>query len=158
MEKVKIMSRKKFLEYIPKTKDVVAIRISDTLPIKEVAEKRYLDVLRLSFYDEYILDEDIDRNTPWGTNRFTDDYVEQVNNFIEKYKDKQFIIHCEQGISRSSAVGYYILKKLNCTEELNDKKDSCLYFPNIEVYGKLIGKIYNRENAVDLRNELNNLD
>ena len=158
MEKVKIMSRKKFLEYIPETKDVVAIRISDSMPVKEVAEKRYIDVLRLSFYDEYEFEEDIDRNSPVGTNRLNDDDVKEINAFVEKYKDKQFIIHCEQGICRSSAVGYSILKRLGYTEELNEKKDSCLYFPNIEVYGKLTGKVYNRKNAVELRNELNGRD
>ena len=81
-----------------------------------------------------------------------------IDEFIDKYANKNFVLHCEQGISRSSAIGYYILKRLGYIEELNDKKNSSLFFPNIEVYGLLIGKPYTKDTATELMNELKSLE
>lgn len=157
MDKVTIMSRKKFMEFVPSIPkdEVVAIRIGDQAPIKDSASKRYLETLSLAFYDEWEFADQIDRNTPVGSNRLTEKDKVIVDNFIDKFAEKHFVLHCEQGISRSSAVGYYILKRLGLIEELNDKKESSLYQPNIEVYGVLTGKPYTLKTSSELRNELN---
>ncbi|KAF1296611.1 hypothetical protein BAU15_14820 [Enterococcus sp. JM4C] len=160
MNKVTIISRKKFGEWIPpvEKKDVVAIRIGDQVPVKDTATKRYLDTLSLAFYDDWDFADKIDRNTPVGSNRFTEKDKTTVDSFIDKYADKYFVLHCEQGISRSPAIGYYILKKLGFIEELNNKKKSGLFLPNIEVYGVLIGKPYTESTATELRTEIKSLE
>ena len=160
LDKVTIMSRKKFLEWQPPVsiEQVVAIRIGDRKPVKDIASNRYTDTMSLAFYDEWTFADEIDRSTPVGSNRLTEKDKLIIDNFIDKYVDKYFVLHCEQGISRSPAIGYYILKRLGYTEELNEKKDSALYSPNIEVYGLLIGKPYTIETATELREEINNLE
>lgn len=158
MDKVTIMSRKKFLEWLPPVskEQVVAIRIGDRVPVKDTASKFYTDTLSLAFYDEWTFADEIDRSTPAGSNRLIEKDKVNIDNFIDKYADKYFVLHCEQGISRSPAIGYYILKRLGYNKELNEKKDSALYSPNIEVYGLLIGKPYTKETADELRIEINN--
>ena len=160
MDKVTIMSRKKFLEWIPpiSKEQVVAIRIGDRPPVKDTASKQYLDTLSLAFYDEWTFADEIDRSTPEGSNRLTEKDKVIIDEFIDQYANKNFVLHCEQGIIRSSAIGYYILKRLGYIEELNDKKDSSLFFPNIEVYGLLIGKPYTKDTATELMNELKSLE
>ena len=145
MDKVTIMSRKKFLEWIPpiSKEQVVAIRIGDRPPpVKDTASKRYLDILSLAFYDEWTFADEIDRSTPEGSNRLTEKDKVIIDEFIDQYANKNFVLHCEQVISRSSAIGYYILK--------------CLGY--IEVYGLLIGKPYTKDTATELKNELKSLE
>lgn len=160
MDKVTILSRKRFLEYVPTvpTEEVVAIRIGDKPPLRDTASKRYADTLSLSFYDVWEFADDINRNTPDGSNRMTEKEKVRVDEFIEAHAKKNFVLHCEQGISRSSAVGYYLLKKLGYTKELNEKKESSLFQPNIEVYGVLTGKPYRKETASELMAELKSIE
>ncbi|WP_010651670.1 hypothetical protein [Oceanobacillus massiliensis] len=157
MDKVTIMSRKKFLEWVPPVskEQVIAIRIGDREPVKDTASNHYTDTMSLAFYDEWTFAEEIDRSTPAGSNRLTEKNKVIIDDFIDKHADKYFVLHCEQGISRSSAIGYYILKRLGYKKELNEKKDSALYSPNIEVYGLLIGKPYTKKTAIELRDEIN---
>lgn len=157
MDKVTIMSRNKFIEWLPPVskEEVAAIRIGDKAPVKDTASKRYTETLSLAFYDEWAFADEIDRNTPVGSNRLTEKDKVIIDDFIDKYADKCFVLHCEKGISRSSAIGYYILKRLGYIEELNEKKESSLYLPNIEVYGLLIGKPYTKNTATELRDEIN---
>lgn len=156
MDKVTILSRKRFLDYIPEVdkKNVVAIRIGDNKPINDSASKRYLDVLSLAFFDEWVYEEELDRTKAAGSNHLTLDDKIEIDNFIKKYEDKHFVIHCEQGVSRSAAVGYSILKNLGYTEELEAKKETSLYRPNLEVYGLLTGTIYSMKTASKIRDEL----
>lgn len=155
MDKVTILSLKRFMEFRPEVpkQDVVAIRINDSfLP----NDNHYLATLSLSFYDVWEYADKIDRRTPEGSNRLTEKDKIVVDEFIEKYSDKYFVVHCNQGISRSSAVGYYILKKLHYIEELNLKKESGLFQPNIEAYGVLTGNPYTKQTAEELKSELRN--
>lgn len=160
MDKVTIMSRKAFLTFIPPVlkKEVVAIRIGDKRPVKDSASFYYFDVLSLSFYDEWTFAEEIDPNTPVGSNRLTKKEKRIIDCFIDRYAEKYFVLHCEQGMSRSAAIGYYILKRLGYKKELNEKKESALYFPNIEVYGLLIGKPYTKHTALALMKELKQVE
>ncbi len=131
MDKVTILSRKKYLAYIPplKKEDIVSIRISDHKPKVDIADKRYSDTLYLEFYDLETPIEDLDRRTPDGSNRINDKDKAAVDAFIDKHRDKTFVVHCEQGRSRSAAVGYYILMKLNETRELDFKRSTGALFP-----------------------------
>ena len=156
MKKVTILSYKRFMEFLPDVnkEDVVAIRIGDTAPIKDTASKRYAAMLPLSFYDIWEYEEDIDRNTPVGSNRLTAKDKDIIDRFIDENKDKSFVLHCEQGISRSAAVGYYVLKRLGYEEELTELQESGLYTPNPEVYGVLIGKPYTKATDSEIKDEL----
>ncbi|MCR8702165.1 hypothetical protein [Weissella cibaria] len=161
MDKVTIFSRRRFEEFVdipvPK-EDVVAIRIGDTKAVRDSVSKRYYDTLSLAFSDKSIYEEELDRTKGEGSTHITETDKAEIDAFVEQYKDKHFVVHCEHGINRSPAVGYYILKKLGYEEELAEKKASALYQPSIEVYGMLIGKHYTKENDQALRNELKNIE
>ncbi|EHN58126.1 hypothetical protein [Oenococcus kitaharae] len=158
MQKVTILSRASFLTYVPDLpkEQVVAIRIGDKrAPLKDSASQYYLDSLSMAFFDERTLFEDqINRSYGTGSNMFSEKDKRLVDDFVDKYQDKYFVIHCEEGKSRSAAIGYYILKKLGCTKELNQKKESGRFDPNPQVYGLLIGKPYTMGNAGEVTTEL----
>lgn len=163
MDKVTILSRKKFFDYKPEVpkENVVAIRIDDTTPpANDYKTKLYCDTLSLAFFDNPTYAEDIDRTQGAGSTSLTEKDKEIIDAYIDKHADRHFVLHCEAGKSRSAAIGYYILKRLGYTEELNDKKKLAselgFYFPNVEVYGLLTGKIYTKETAIELLDEIKN--
>jgi len=160
LDKITIMSRKVFMEWLPPVskEQIVAIRIGDNKPVVDSASKRYADTLSLGFYDIAIFADVVDPSPRIESKRLTKEDKAIIDDFIDRHADKYFALHCEQGMSRSAAIGYYILKRLGCIEELNEKKDSALYYPNIEVYGLLIGKPYTLETSRELRRELNDLE
>lgn len=160
MGKVAIMSRSAFLEFTPdvEKENIVAIRIGDNAPKRDSASKRYADTLALDFFDNETYIEKLDRNAGPGTNAVSEQDKREIDEFVTKYADKYFVIHCDAGRSRSAAVGFYILKKLGCTAELNEKKLSYRYSPNLEVYGMLIGKLYGKYTASELRKEIDGLE
>lgn len=89
MDKVTILSRKRFLEYLPDVakEKVVAIRIGDKAPVKDKTSDNYADTLSLAFYDEWTFAENLDRNTPLGSNRLTIEDKIIIDNFIDQYVD-----------------------------------------------------------------------
>jgi len=160
MDKVTILSEKAFHDYVPQKSqnENAAIRIGDNIIAKDSTAIRYLDTMYLSFYDVKNYADEINRNTPLGSNRLTSKDKVKIDTFIDKYSDKFFTVHCQTGVSRSAAIGYYILERLGYTEELNRKKNSALYLPNIEAYGILIGKPYTRATAIYLKKKLTQIE
>lgn len=39
---------------------------------------------------------------------FSEEHAQQIHEFVESHLDKDFVIHCEAGVSRSVAVGLYL--------------------------------------------------
>lgn len=102
------------------------IAISD-LPLdrgeKERLEKRYADVLYLDFYDlsyENMVDEYYNiRNDI--TNVFSMEQARAVVDFALKHKGEDLLVFCTAGMSRSQAVGLFILKHIrNDTQAFNE--------------------------------------
>lgn len=125
LEKVTILSREKFLEYKPDVlkKQVVSIRIADNIPpVENSVTKYYLDSLSLAFYDYPLYADETDISHGVESLRLTEKDKKIIDEYIDRYSDKHFVLHCEAGKSRSAAIGYYILKRLGYIEELNQKK------------------------------------
>lgn len=62
------------------------------------------DILKLQFWDS-----DVDGEEKWGYPPATEDQLQQIVDFIQKYKNTHSIFaHCEMGISRSAAVSTFI--------------------------------------------------
>lgn len=149
--RVTIMSREKYLsEYKPPKENMVAIRISTEAPVRDIRDKLFDDVLYLGFEDYLYGETDV-----VGHHRFSDDEKIQIDKFIEKYADRDFVVHCQKGASRSPAVGYYILKTLGETEELIEKRKTGLYSPNIDVYVTLNGETLDPKNP-EIREKFKN--
>lgn len=80
----------------------------------------------------------------------SDKQAEQVVNFIEKHKGKDFYISCRAGKSRSQAICRYILdiygKEYGYDEKESCRKDNPCHTPNINVLAKLKRAYYNKFN------------
>ena len=69
------------------------------------------NVLTLTFDD--ITDKDTDVLTQYkGSRLFDTTDAKKIISFVEKNKDRKFLIHCTAGISRSGAVGTFIQRVL----------------------------------------------
>ena len=112
------------------------ISICGTLDEEEThkLDEDFYDVLNLNF-------DDIAEDTmPWGNYNLTgisDTDAERVVKFIEERKDKNFMIHCSAGQSRSQAVVRYILDTYGGEDRWEINKDNPPTTPNYFVLGKL---------------------
>ncbi len=82
----------------------------------------------------------------------SDEQIDILKNFIIDNQDKKFIVHCTVGVSRSSAVGFFIEELLN-DDPIDVKKNQFLilsherYCPNENVVFKTTGKTLEYENT-----------
>lgn len=78
----------------------------------------------------------------------TDEQAEQIVDFIEKHKGKDFYISCRAGRSRSVAVARYLLdmygEEYGYFEKESTKKGNPILTPNIFVLTKLKRKFYEK--------------
>lgn len=98
----------------------------------------WFDVLQIQFWDI---------ETPIGSyDIITDDEANTIREFIEKHKDKRFMIHCAAGVSRSAGVG----RAVECIVNFNGSKYDYMtghsditahdrYSPNMVVFDKIVG-------------------
>ncbi|MDN6846492.1 MAG: hypothetical protein L0L87_02570, partial [Tetragenococcus koreensis] len=63
-------------------------------------------------------------------------------NFIENHKDSHFVVHCDAGVSRSSATALAITKEL-APEDYQKLLDLGIYFPNVLIYSYLVEGKFN---------------
>ena len=95
------------------------------------------NVLRLWFDD--VENDNETSPTNKGTNRaFTEKQAQQIIDFALDNRGREFIIHCTAGISRSGAVGQFLLDFLNGDKEYFKKTN-----PHINPNGH-ISRILNR--------------
>lgn len=132
---IKIMSRQNAIAYSYTTMKPKCVIISiftpnDFKPIFYEGKNNIVkDVLYLSFND---IEGDI--VTGKGTIMFKEPKQEDFNglkDFVDKYKNLDIIVHCDAGISRSSAVAIAIHRYLKKDESWI--WDSKSYFPNRKV-------------------------
>lgn len=74
----------------------------------------YTDVLKLSFLDidyQHMLQPGV--LDQYKDQIFTDEQAKQIIDFAEKHKGENMVVHCEAGMSRSQAVGLFIMKHIN---------------------------------------------
>jgi len=124
---------------IPKD-NVVLIAIhepDDTIHPPEKVEG-FNDVLQMQFWD---IEEAIGRYKP-----LDEIQAKELRDFIEKNKDKKFLIHCAAGISRSAGVGCAVECIVNYNSDTysyktghSDIKSHWRYSPNPVVFYKIMG-------------------
>lgn len=81
-------------------------------------KEEHNNVLNLEF-------DDVTEDTNWNGKVFkamTEKQADKCIDFIERNKEKDFLIHCKAGISRSGAFGQFIYDFFSNKNE-NDKKD-----------------------------------
>jgi predicted protein tyrosine phosphatase len=92
---------------------VAMISINDTIGAWSVSwfNEDHSNVLRL-WFDDVETDLQVSPTNPEKCSAFTEEQAHQIIEFIDRNKDKNFFVHCSAGISRSGAVGTFILDYL----------------------------------------------
>ena len=107
------------------------------LEIEPTDENRVVAILSLEFMDaDYPGDNDVYGNPTTVDDLMNDSEAKRVVAFVEHYKDKRILVHCDAGISRSSAVAAAILKHYTGNDDMIF--DSRWYNPNRWVYRKVL--------------------
>lgn len=114
-------------------KNTVLIALHDPVHFVHPESKveGFVDVLQMQFWD---VEDDIGRYKT-----LTDEQGTQLKEFILKHSERQFLIHCAAGHSRSAGVGCAVGTLLdNVSWEENDIQKHTRYEPNLTVYRKII--------------------
>lgn len=107
------------------------------LAIEPTDENRVVAILCLEFMDaDRPGDNDVYGNPTIISDLMSDEDAKTVVDFVERYKDKRILVHCDAGISRSSAVAAAILKHYTGDDSMIF--DSRWYNPNRWVYRKVL--------------------
>lgn len=102
--------------------------------------EEWKDILRVDFDD--ITQMEISDHERYGEGELhyvLMDYshAELIKNFIEKHRGEEFVIHCDAGISRSTAVASFMETYYDYDVEYYETGDQRDQFKNIHVYSLL---------------------
>lgn len=89
------------------TPNTVVISITcpaDPCPLKEGWE----DILRLEFHDVALPPQELPPDLADRVILFDEEMAAQIRHFVRQHQDRDFVIHCAAGVSRSVAVGTYL--------------------------------------------------
>ena len=121
--------------FIPES-DSVLIRIREHQPTPFKNEELYVDVVNVVF-------DDIEDPSIYDK-LMTPDDAKIIVDFMIKHFTKKLVVHCQAGISRSSATAC-AWAYLHQNKDLErDIRSSPLFYPNKHVYRLLIEEIDNR--------------
>lgn len=138
-----VMSRQEAIRYchIPHSNKSVIISISD--PYEQYTSEPFTSnsngvcsILRLSFCDADETGRDVYNREVGETDLISDNDAKNIAEFAARHADKDIIVHCDAGISRSAGVGAAIMK----WAAGNDDRifDSGRYMPNMRCYRKTL--------------------
>lgn len=137
-----VISRDTLIKYIKPESHKVLISISTpTVPYNSAIPTGWLETLELSFLD--VIWDDLNKEQQqelygmWGDKLklFDETAASSLLEFIDKHSTRDFVIHCDAGISRSVAVGAFMRDFYGYSVEFaeigTDK------YKNIQVYNTL---------------------
>jgi len=91
-------------------------------------KNEHQNVLNIDFWD---IEKEIEYGNGKVLKPFTPEQADEILNFIDKNQGKEFLIHCHAGISRSSAVAYFIRDYYEwVNKELFDRRYKGNKYPN----------------------------
>ena len=122
---IQVMSRMAAAEYCARRHSEESVIISISTP------DLYYGYLKIEKTDKKTTEQDL----------MSSDEAKAIVDFVERNKDKYIIVHCDAGISRSSAVAAAILKYY--TGDDSRIFDSRRYSPNMWCYRKVLEAFYN---------------
>lgn len=110
-------------------------------PMPENVKKRYKAVLELPVNDidrtdEYTLSIFEQMYPDHNYHVFDEGDYQKLHAFIVTYKDCHFIVHCDAGVSRSSATALYI-NYIYAPKDYEKLKKLGIYYPNALIFGYL---------------------
>ena len=116
--KVKILSKPEFNQVMGNNKiddnnvetiPSALISINDSFGNWSVSwfDRDHPNVLRL-WFDDIEHNNEVSPTNQGSCSAFSDEQAHQVIEFVKQNRDKNFLVHCSAGISRSGAVGTFI--------------------------------------------------
>ena len=147
---IQVMSRMAAAEYCARRHSEESVIISISTPdlyygylkIEKTDKNNVTDILNLSFMDcDTPGEADVYGSPTTEQDLMNDEDAKKVVDFVEKNKENKIIVHCDGGISRSSAVVAAILKAY--TGDDSRIFDSPRYSPNMWVYRKVLEAFMN---------------
>ncbi|MEE0874790.1 MAG: hypothetical protein UIH27_15155 [Ruminococcus sp.] len=143
--RVRVMSRFDATYYCSNPHDEEAVIISISTPYFNYEIEPYINaengvknILKLSFFDA---DEpnglDVNNVVAANSDLMSDEDAEKIANFVERNKQDLIIVHCDAGISRSSAVAAAILLHYTGDDSAIFDNERA-YSPNMWVYFKVL--------------------
>lgn len=143
--KVKVLSKPEFNQFMgergiddgnveTQMDGVALISINDTEGNWSVSwfDQDHPNVLRL-WFDDVFSDTEKSPTNRYTCRAFSEEQAKKVFNFIKGNQDKDFIVHCSAGISRSGAVGAFINDYLDSDRDFFQKQNADRIFPNAHV-------------------------
>jgi len=123
-----------------KAKDVALISINDTMGDWSVSwfDEDHQNVLRL-WFDDVETDLQVSPTNPQKCRAFNEEQAQRIFDFIKANSERSFMVHCSAGISRSGAVGTFILDYLEGDKEHFKKMNSFIH-PNGHI-SRLLNKL-----------------
>ena len=150
--KVKVLSKPEFNQFMgensitdenveERLSNMALISINDTEGRWNVSwfDRDHPNVFRL-WFDDVENDEQKSPTNPFTCRAFSDEQAKQLFNFIKENENKDFIVHCSAGISRSGAVGYFINDYLDSDNEYFQRTNAHRIYPNGHV-SRLLNKL-----------------
>lgn len=143
--RVRVMSRHDAIYYCSNPHDEKAVIISLSTPYWDYEygpyiskENKVKDILELSFFDADEPDGlDVNNVVASNSDLMSDEGAEKIADFVEKNKQYLIIVHCDAGISRSSAVAAAILLHYTGDDSAIFDNERA-YCPNMWVYFKVL--------------------
>lgn len=145
--------------YEPKGEAPILIRILEQsykkrgIPYKIRYINKYINVLELYFDD---ISHDIPKEYKDRFVLFNENIAKEIIHFIKNNNYDEIVVHCNAGISRSSAVMISIAKALEREDIVREIYDSKLYMPNNKVLG-VFNKVI-KENPLGLQDKIIELE
>lgn len=144
--------------YEPKGKAPILIRLLEPsykergIPYKIRHINKYVNILELYFDD---ITRDIPEKYQGRYTLFNESTAKEIISFITNNIYDEIVVHCNAGISRSSAIMVCIAKALSRKDIVKEIYDSRLYLPNpkiIEVFDNFM-----KLNPTDLKDKISEL-
>ena len=151
---VYVMSRKEAINYCYRSHDNPSVIISISDPYIEYSNSPFISstnnvkaVLRLMFSDAEEpgcavagSGRECKQVMVGESDLMTDEDAIKIKQFVNRHKDKDIIVHCDAGISRSSGVAAAILKYLFGDD--SSIFENPMYCPNMLCYRKTLEALY----------------
>ena len=158
--KVYVLSRNLATKYCRQTNDNPVAIISISTPGVEYEESPFIskknkvaEILSLTFRDADCPEtKDVYGYIAHLEDLMSDNDAQKVAEFAERHKDKPIIVHCDAGISRSSAIGAALLRVYNGSDD--EIFNSRWFAPNMWCYYKTLkafGYDYTPDGVVEVQ-------
>lgn len=134
---VLVLSENMAAAYKPEP-ETVLIRIKEPGGFKVFPhEDLYVDTLRMVF-------DDVDQPSVYDR-LMTEEQAVEIVDFMDKHRDKKLVVHCQAGISRSSATACAWAYMQGLPELEEEIRQNPCFYPNAHVYRLLVNEIDRRE-------------